>query len=117
MNKKIFVVEDDKAILELIRFILEGAGYTIISSICTINIDDVIQTSPSLILLDEWLPERHGHDICKEIKANPLTMHIPVILVSAIPNISTVSKSCNADDFIEKPFDVMHLVNTIRKYA
>ena len=117
MDKKIFIVEDDKVILELIRFILEGAGYTIISSVSTINIEELIQISPSVILLDEWLPERHGHDICKEIKANPLTRHIPVILVSAIANIATVSQSCNADDFIEKPFDVTHLVDTIKKYA
>ena len=115
MPRKILIVEDDESILDVLRIILNNAGYkTILYS----DGRDVMEGRfeiPDLFLLDKQLSGIDGLDICKHLKENPRTKDIPVIMVSANPHISTLSFEAGADDYIEKPFTIELLLRKVRK--
>lgn len=112
--KKIFVADDDKDILHIIRLMLQTKGYTVITSI---NANELFEYNeadlPDLILLDIWMSGLDGRKICTALKENPLTKHIPVLFVSANSNIEEITEEYKADGFIAKPFEMSQLLNKI----
>jgi len=66
-------------------------------------------------LIDKLLSGYDGLDICRYLKSNPLTSHIPVIMVSASPDIGIAATKAGADDFVEKPFDLSYLLKVIER--
>ena len=69
-----------------------------------------------MILLDTMLNGKSGAEICKKIKSDPVNRHIPIILVSATTNLPRLVRECNADGYLQKPFEIEELVRTIQKY-
>ncbi len=117
MNKKILIAEDDAAILEVIKIILEGEGYAIISTDDKETIFSLItEHSPGLILLDIWLSGHDGGKIAKNLKTKEETQHIPVILISANNETAKITKESGADDYLLKPFDIDDLLKIVKKY-
>lgn len=114
-NKKILIIEDDKEIFEIMKFILEDKGFEVISSEPQNIFEDLKYIQPDLILLDDWLPIEKGSVICKKLKANPEFSHIPVFLLSAANGLSITASECLADGYIEKPFDLDHLERKINE--
>lgn len=112
--KEIVIIENDREILEIMEYILVEQGYKVIAVLNEVDLSKIVK--PDLILLDNWLNGRSGHDICVELKDNPQTSAIPVILISAANNLEEVAKKCNADSFIIKPFDVDDLVAEVNKH-
>jgi DNA-binding response OmpR family regulator len=112
--KNIAIIENDQSILDLLSIILEEEGYNILPS-GNSHFLNHLNALPDLINLDEWLNDEKGSDICKKIKSNPETAHIPIILVSAINQLEEVAKGCKADGFIEKPFNINDLVDCIKE--
>jgi DNA-binding response OmpR family regulator len=115
--KKILVIENDAPTLELLGLFLEDTGFEVMTSEFKVPIEKIIADAPSLILLDYFLNYGHGKEICTEIKANPATKHIPVVLTSASIDLSRLALECGADAYIEKPFDLFTLENMIRELA
>lgn len=115
MAKKILVVDDDESITEVIQIVLEGEGYEIEISFDGSSIPDFPNGLPDLILLDILLQSKDGRKICQQLKRDPKTSHIPVIVLSAHSDASQLANDCGADDLIEKPFDVDVLINTVEK--
>ncbi len=113
MRKKILIIDDDQDILELIEFILKEKGFEVIASLSARILNDLLEIKPDLILLDDWLEDSLGHELCRNIKTNPKTKHIPVIIISAAMGLAQISKECFADSYIEKPFDIDHLASKI----
>lgn len=104
--KKIFLVEDDTDIREMIEFLLVDLNYIVEAFSSAEEFYTGIDSHhPDLILLDIVLPDGDGSDICEEIKAAGETSSIPVVLMSAHIDPRRLRKSC-ADDFISKPFDI-----------
>ena len=66
-------------------------------------------------MIDKLLSGYDGLDICRYLKSNPLTSHIPVIMVSASPDIGVAAIKAGADDFVEKPFDLKYLLKVIER--
>ncbi len=58
----------------------------------------------------------HGSDLCRRIKDNPATQKIPVVLMSAAHEIPKIATSCDADGFVEKPFDLADIELVFEKY-
>ena len=118
--KRVLVVDDNSDILDVVRIFLESNGYEVL----TINngdniLNDVVNYSPQIILLDVYLRGSNGVEICNHLKSNPSTKNIPVIMFSAQTTDYLILRKCAADDFIEKPFDekilvekINHLLNT-----
>ncbi len=116
MIKKIVVSDDDSGIQDIFRLILERAGYEV-EVVC--NGNDMLKNQfklPDLFILDKQLSGVDGLDICRHLKRQKKTAHIPVIMVSANPNINLLSKEAGADDYIEKPFEMGHLLEKISSH-
>jgi two-component system phosphate regulon response regulator PhoB len=114
MSKKIIVVEDNHDILDMIAYILEDEGYEVVPSLNAEPLNEVEQLKPDLVLLDDWLADGYGHDLCAKLKSNPATAHIPVILVSSIRNLAEVATKCSADGYLPKPFDIVDLLDKVK---
>ena len=115
MEKVICIIEDDEGIQDVLRIILQRAGY-----VTSIFFDGqaVMENNydvPDLFLIDKQLSGMDGLDICRHLKADHSTSSIPVIMMSAYPNIRQLSKESGANDFIEKPFRVQELLSIIKK--
>lgn len=117
MKNLIIVIEDDRDILDMIQYILADEGYEIMSYDHLIKLESIIAKRPSLILLDERLANGYGSTLCLELKSNPLTKPVPVILVSAAIGLAQIAKNCGADAVLDKPFDLNDLVNLVKRYS
>jgi CheY-like chemotaxis protein len=114
--KKVIFADDDPTILDVISLILEdNYEITVLSSgeqLLGTNYD-----LPDLFLLDKQLSGMDGLDICRHLKNQESTKHIPVIVISASPNIHSLAKSAGADNVIAKPFLIRELRQIIAKYT
>jgi len=111
--KTVLIVEDDIDTLDLMEFILQDNGYAVVKANKKVNIEDVIAINPHLAIIDFLLPLGFGTELCLEIKTNPLTNHIPVILYSASNDIKELALTSCADAYMAKPFDIDELVDLV----
>lgn len=118
MQKKILIAEDDQAILEVLKSILEGEGHLVFSPRNERAIYDIVrQESPDLILLDIWLMGHDGGKIAKDLKGKEETRSIPVIMMSANNETEKISREVGADGFLLKPFTIEDLQAVIVKHT
>lgn len=114
MTKKIFCVEDDENIRELICYALQSAGYSATGYMDGFAFFDGLRDLevPDLILLDIMLPEMDGMEILERIRKKSELKKVPVIMLSAKSAEMDKVKGLNggADDYITKPFGVMELI-------
>jgi DNA-binding response OmpR family regulator len=110
--KNILVIDDDPDICEVTKLILRKAGYNAVS----MNHFEPFtkRTEPDAIILDISLPQQDGRKICRQLKSNKDTRHIPVILFSANPDTKKAAIEAGADDSLEKPFELNELVQKVR---
>lgn len=117
MAKTILVVDDDEGILEGFTAMLESGGYLVqTASDATTLLRLAKNLSPDLIILDILLSGTDGRIICKKLKTQENTKHIPIIMISAAPNVKKSVKEAHADDYLSKPFEMEELFTTIKKY-
>src|SRR3989344_8884036 len=116
ISKTILIIDDNPYILKPLSLLLSGLGYSVTSA--TNGKDATMTQIPftNLILLDSRLQGIKGQDICKEIKSDKSTKHIPIIMCSADNRIKIIAKEAGADDSIEKPFNMSDLLKKIKKY-
>ena len=112
---KVLVIDDDIDMLDIIQSLLTRNGFDVqIDNNWQNGLEGIIEFDPQIILLDVFLSGVDGLDICKQLKANPHTSHIPVVILSAYPRIAeSAIDDYGADDFIAKPFEVSELVSKI----
>lgn len=116
-KKNILVAEDDKAISNALSVLLKGDGYNVVSVLEGGEIiTQVKKTSPNLIVLDVSMPGVNGYEICQKLKKNKVLARIPIIMMSASNDIPKRSIESGANDFIEKPFDVLNLLGKIKEH-
>ena len=114
MDNTILIVEDDESIMDVLKIILRRAGYeTIGFQNGKAVMEDDFQV-PNLFLLDKQLSGIDGLDICRHLKESGKTRNIPVIMISANPQIGPLSAEAGADGYIEKPFTIDLLLSTIK---
>jgi Response regulators consisting of a CheY-like receiver domain and a winged-helix DNA-binding domain len=111
---KILVVDDDEDLLFLGSSLLRQSGYNVFSLAKAENVGEVIKTfQPDLMLLDIKLGDLDGRDICFDLKSNPGTRAIKIILYSAFPETSVDVSNYGADDFVLKPYNFKYLATRI----
>jgi two-component system phosphate regulon response regulator PhoB len=116
-TEKIVVIEDEEDILEVIAYNLRREGYEVVTSTSGEDgLETVERVAPSLVVLDLMLPEIDGIDLCRKLKADPLTQGIPVIMVTAKGEESDVvlGLGVGADDYVTKPFGPKELVARVK---
>jgi len=116
-NKQIVVIEDEPDILEVLCYNLEREGYEVFASLDGAEgLLLIEQKMPDLVLLDLMLPSMDGLEICRQLKMNQRTLHIPVIMVTAKGEESDVvlGLGIGADDYIPKPFSPKELIARVK---
>jgi DNA-binding response OmpR family regulator len=116
MGERIVVVEDDKDIQYLLKDTLQKAGYEVEVLPDGDSLLERQRTTADLFLLDVNLPGINGFELCRYLKLNAITKHIPVIMLSAFPGLRSVAAKYYADDSLEKPFNFSNLIRVITKH-
>ena len=114
--KTILVADDDEGIQDIFKIILERAGYTVDVHSEVLSILENDYKIPDLFLLDRQLSGHDGLNICRFLKNQPNTKNIPVIIVSATPQVGKMALDAGADGYIEKPFEMKNLLNVVKQY-
>ncbi|HLY68378.1 MAG TPA: response regulator [Puia sp.] len=115
-NSRILIVEDNPDILELYSIMLRHNNYEVLGRDHIAEIKPVIRNYlPQVIILDMLLSGLDGLDICRQIKDDPTTRHIPVVMVSAHSSGLEKSVEVGADFFLAKPFDMAAFLDTISR--
>jgi DNA-binding response OmpR family regulator len=113
---KILVVDDDIDILSVMEILLSMKGFDVeVTSKGENTIAKIESFKPDLILLDVLISGYDGRAICKQLKSDKSTSHIPVIMFSAHPGAAATIAEYGADDFIAKPFDVNNLMQKVNE--
>ena len=116
-NERILVVDDEEDLLELVRYNLGNYGYRVD---CVTSGEDALEkirsTPPDLILLDLMLPGMDGLDVCRSVKNDSHTSHIPIIMLTAKGEETDIvtGLELGADDYITKPFSPRVLIARIK---
>lgn len=115
--KKILVVDDNEAILDMLKELLESRGFEVQLLSGGNGVQDIVEMrQPDLVLLDLLLGRYNGMEICSRIKQNPYTRTVPVLLMSAMERLPA-GQNTPPDGFIAKPFDILCLMTTIDRLA
>lgn len=116
-NEAILVIEDEKNIVELLKYNLEQEGFRILTAMKgNAGLDLALKSSPSLVILDLMLPELSGIEICKILRLNKKTKAIPILMLTAKGTESDkiVGLELGADDYMTKPFSPRELIARIK---
>jgi len=119
MAKKIMVVDDEEALIELLDAVLETEGYEVITATSGDECLEKLKTvKPDLILLDMMMPGMSGREVCENIRKNPKTKDLKVAFLTVAKFSETgknVLKKMKVLDYITKPFDNDDLLKRIKK--
>lgn len=114
MKTKILVVDDDPMIGEMLKFMLDSKGYVaVISDKPEQTIHNILQNDIDLVMLDQFIFGVSGLEVCKELKENITTAHVPVVMMSALSEVEKKCLKAGAKYFISKPFEMNTLISTI----
>ena len=118
MNKRILIIEDEKDIIEALRYNLEKEkGFSVLSAGSgDEGLTLAIQVKPNLIILDIGLPGLNGYEVCRMLRRDVETRDIPILMVTARVSESdkVLGLELGADDYITKPFGIRELVARVR---
>jgi two-component system cell cycle response regulator/two-component system phosphate regulon response regulator PhoB/two-component system alkaline phosphatase synthesis response regulator PhoP len=113
-KKSILVVDDNQDVLAVLEEVLLYEHFDVKGVGETQNIFDVITDfKPDLVLMDYILTGINRGELCQQIKTNPSTADLPVILISAYPKVLHSLGSYGCDAFIAKPFNIIDLISGI----
>ncbi len=115
--KRILIIEDDRDIVELVRYNLSKEGFQVsAASDGSAGLATVKKSAPDLLLLDLMLPRLSGLEICKEIRRDPSLNRLPILMLTARGDEAdrVVGLEMGADDYVTKPFSPRELVARVK---
>ena len=116
---RILIVEDEADIRDVVAFNLRQAGHTVLVASRGREALEKLAEKPTLVVLDLMLPDMSGFEVCKTIKHDPKTSHLPVLMLTArgeeIDRV--VGFEVGADDYIVKPFSMRELMLRVSAIA
>ena len=110
--KRVLLIEDDRDIVELVRYNLEREGFQVASAMDGASgLAQIRKTPPDILLLDLMLPKLSGLDICKEIRRDTTLNKLPILMLTARGEEAdrVVGLEMGADDYVTKPFSPREL--------
>ena len=117
-KKKILVVEDEESLLKLQSILLTIRGYTVEGAMDGQAALEAVETmNPDLILLDIMLPKIDGLEVCRQVKTNVATRHIPIIMLTAKKSKEdlVMGEQAGADMYITKPYKSSMVIENIQR--
>ena len=115
MKTVIYLVDDDASVRDIFRIILRSAGYEVTTFKSGKDLLENAEDLPALFILDQKLPDMDGLEICRALKGNYKTKHIPVIIISATPDLELMIKEVCANAYLKKPLTKGELLGAIEK--
>ena len=112
---QVLLIEDDPWVQSVLAELLQDEGYTVSRALTSregLRLAEHVQ--PALIILDLHLPDTPGIDLLRTLKDRPTTREVPVLVVSAYPQLLEECHGC-ADGVHSKPFDVTALLDHVRQ--
>ena len=121
MPKKILIIDDDPDLVEAVTLILKSKKYNVVAAYGGIEgLEKAKTEKPDLIVLDVMMPDKDGYTVCKELKADPESSSIPVLLLTAVVSWIPTTRytqqlglETEADDYMDKPVEPDALVKRI----
>jgi two-component system phosphate regulon response regulator PhoB len=116
-KQRILIIEDERALTDVLTYNLQREGYeTIIAHDGQEGLRKAQTLLPDLVILDLMLPILNGLEVCRELRAGERTRHIPILMLTAKAEETdqVVGFSLGADDYVTKPFSVKVLVQRIK---
>ena len=117
LMKRILLIEDDKDIIELVKYNLEKDGYQISSSTDgSTGLAQIRKSAPDLLILDLMLPKLSGLDVCKEVRRDTNLNRLPILILTAKGEEAdrVVGLELGADDYVTKPFSPRELAARVK---
>lgn len=115
---KVLICEDNRDIQDLLEIIVISTGAEVVKCY---NLDEVHSalntTEVGLMIMDYWFKNKDASDLIRELKSTPKYMDVPIVIISAIPNLAQVSQDLKADAYIKKPFNVEDVKNIINQFS
>ena len=117
MSARVLVVDDILANVKLLEAKLTAEYFEVVSALDGPTALELVESEkPDIVLLDVMMPGMDGFEVCKRIKSNPLTEHIPVVMVTALDQASdrVAGIEAGADDFLTKPVNDIALMARVK---
>jgi two-component system alkaline phosphatase synthesis response regulator PhoP len=117
-NERILIVDDEEDVLELVQYNLDRSGFrTETASSGEEALSKARKSSPDLIILDLMLPGIDGLEVCKKLKSEVKTEHIPIVMLTAKGDESDIvtGLELGAEDYVTKPFSPKILIARVRR--
>jgi CheY-like chemotaxis protein len=117
MEKTVLIVDDDKDIVTVLKLILAGENYSVLTASTGVEGYHMATTAcPDLILMDYMLPDMNGDEVTVKIRNHLKSKSMPILLISAAHNAEIIAKTAGMDGFIPKPFEMEKLLEEVKKY-
>jgi putative two-component system response regulator len=116
-HARVLVIEDDLALRDLLRALLERQGYHVeMAPDGEAGLQAIGEHNPDVVILDVGLPDLDGHEVSRRLRADPATRTLPVIMLTARASMDDMvaGLDAGADDFVTKPFQATELLARIR---
>ena len=116
-SARILAIDDNKQNLSVLQTALTAANYEVITAADgAAGLQLIASAAPDLVLLDIMMPGMSGYDVCKQIRANDTTRLLPVVMLTALSDLSDRIRGIDAgaDDFLSKPFNREELLTRVR---
>src|SRR5688500_16415381 len=113
----VLVVEDTKGVADLLSQLLRQEGYSVETALTgSAGLARVQRGGVDLVLLDLMLPDMHGLDVCREVRALQDQVYLPIIMLTALAtdNDRHAGFAAGADDYVSKPFNNEDLLDRVR---
>ena len=117
-QKQIMIVDDEQDALDLMERILTTEGFELVTVNTATEVGlKAAQSIPDLILLDFLMPEVNGFEVCKALKENEQTRHVPIMAVTCLTKEDDIERifASGADEYLPKPFKVEDLLAKVRE--
>ena len=117
MSVNVLIADDEVNQVELLAFNLEQAGFNVMKAYDGQDaIDHTLEHLPDIIILDWMMPEHSGIEVCRMLRSQDETKHIPIIMLSARGEEGdrTLGLDLGADDYVTKPFSPRELISRVR---
>jgi pilus assembly protein CpaE len=116
MPKKVLLVDDDEMLRKMTEVLLSKQGFEVTAvENGAKTLQQLKFMLPDVILMDVMMPDMDGFTVCREIRANPVTASVPIIMLTALDSVENKVKGfeAGADDYLAKPFETAELVARI----
>jgi len=116
-RSKILVVDDTEPNLRLLRALLTGAGYEVVTAGCGVEgVAAAGRENPDLILLDIMMPDITGFEVCQRLRTAPLTQQTPIVFLTALHEMEDHMRAVDVggDDVLTKPINKLELLLRVK---